>query len=144
MTVSEAGRVETTAKVENGILGISNSFTRYRGTARECVHASIRTISPHAHNKNRSRTEARFRAAPLHAYRALGSIILPPRLGSVTISAIASETQNPRQSGTGRGYCGWMVRGQGYLGVAPRTHATIKSWPSGSHKTILYPIGRWS
>jgi hypothetical protein len=37
MTVPEAGRVKTTAKVENGILGISNSFTRSRGTARECM-----------------------------------------------------------------------------------------------------------
>jgi hypothetical protein len=38
MTVPEAGRVKTTAKVENGILGISNSFpiprdnTRMRGS----------------------------------------------------------------------------------------------------------------
>jgi hypothetical protein len=39
MTVPEAGRVKTTAKVENGILGVSNSFTRFRGTARECVGA---------------------------------------------------------------------------------------------------------
>jgi hypothetical protein len=39
MTVPDAGRVKTTAKVENGILGISNSFTRSRGTARECVGA---------------------------------------------------------------------------------------------------------
>ena len=39
MTVPEAGRVKTIAKVENGILGISNSFTRFRGTARECVGA---------------------------------------------------------------------------------------------------------
>jgi hypothetical protein len=37
MTVPEACRVKTTAKVENGILGISNSFTRSRGTARECM-----------------------------------------------------------------------------------------------------------
>ncbi len=35
----EAGRVKTIARVENGILGISNSFTRFRGTARECVGA---------------------------------------------------------------------------------------------------------
>ena len=27
------------AKVENGILGVANSFTRFRGTARECVGA---------------------------------------------------------------------------------------------------------
>ena len=39
MTIPEAGRVKTIAKVENGILGISNSFTRFRGTARECVGA---------------------------------------------------------------------------------------------------------
>jgi hypothetical protein len=39
MTLPEAGRVKTIAKVENGILGISNSFTRFRGTARECVGA---------------------------------------------------------------------------------------------------------
>ena len=39
MTVPEAGRVKTTAKVENGILGVSNSFTRFRGTAPECVGA---------------------------------------------------------------------------------------------------------
>ena len=39
MNVPEAGRVKTTAKVENGILGVSNSFTRFRGTARECVGA---------------------------------------------------------------------------------------------------------
>jgi hypothetical protein len=39
VTVPEAGRVKTTAKVENGILGISNSFTRSRGIARECVGA---------------------------------------------------------------------------------------------------------
>ena len=31
MTVPEAGRVKTTAKVENGILGVSNSYTRIRG-----------------------------------------------------------------------------------------------------------------
>jgi hypothetical protein len=39
MTVPEAGRVKTTAKVDNGIFGVSNSFTRSRGTARECVGA---------------------------------------------------------------------------------------------------------
>lgn len=39
VTVPEAGRVKTTAKVENGILGITNSFTRFPGTARECVGA---------------------------------------------------------------------------------------------------------
>ena len=39
VTVPEAGRVKTTAKVENGILGVANSFTRFRGTARECVGA---------------------------------------------------------------------------------------------------------
>ena len=39
MTIPEAGRVKTIAKVENGILGISNSFTRFSGTARECVGA---------------------------------------------------------------------------------------------------------
>ena len=39
MTIPEAGRVKTIARVENGILGISNSFTRFRGTARECVGA---------------------------------------------------------------------------------------------------------
>ncbi len=39
VTVPEAGRVKTIAKVENGILGVSNSFTRFRGTARECVGA---------------------------------------------------------------------------------------------------------
>jgi hypothetical protein len=39
VTIPEAGRVKTTAKVENGILGVSNSFTRFRGTARECVGA---------------------------------------------------------------------------------------------------------
>jgi hypothetical protein len=39
VTVPEAGRVKTTAKVENGVLGINNSFTRLRGTARECVGA---------------------------------------------------------------------------------------------------------
>jgi hypothetical protein len=43
MTVPEAGRVKTTAKVENGILGVSNSFTRFRGTARECVGACFYT-----------------------------------------------------------------------------------------------------
>ena len=41
MTVREAGRVKRTAKVENGILGISNSFTRSRGLARECVGAAF-------------------------------------------------------------------------------------------------------
>jgi hypothetical protein len=35
VTIPEAGRVKTTTKVENGILGIANSFTRTRGTARE-------------------------------------------------------------------------------------------------------------
>ena len=39
VTVPEAGRVKTIAKVENGILGISNSFIRSRGVARECVGA---------------------------------------------------------------------------------------------------------
>ena len=39
VVVPEAGRVKTTAKVENGILGIANSFTRPRGSARECVGA---------------------------------------------------------------------------------------------------------
>jgi len=39
VTVPEAGRVKTTAKVENGILGVTNSFTRFRGTSRECVGA---------------------------------------------------------------------------------------------------------
>ena len=39
ITIPDAGRVKTTAKVENGILGISNSFTRSRGTGRECVGA---------------------------------------------------------------------------------------------------------
>jgi hypothetical protein len=37
--ISEAGLVKTIAKVDNGILGISNSFTRLRGTAHECVGA---------------------------------------------------------------------------------------------------------
>ena len=32
VTVPETGRVKTTAKVENGILGVTNSFTRFRGT----------------------------------------------------------------------------------------------------------------
>ena len=39
MTIPEAGRVKTIAKVEHGILGVSNSFTRFSGTARECVGA---------------------------------------------------------------------------------------------------------
>jgi hypothetical protein len=39
MSVPEAGRIKTTAKVENGILGVSNSYTRIRGVARECVGA---------------------------------------------------------------------------------------------------------
>jgi hypothetical protein len=39
VTVPEVGRVKTTAKVENGILGVANSFTRFRGTARECAGA---------------------------------------------------------------------------------------------------------
>lgn len=39
MTIPDAGRVKTIAKVENGILGISNSYTRSRGTGRECVGA---------------------------------------------------------------------------------------------------------
>jgi hypothetical protein len=39
MTVPDAGRIKTIAKVENGILGVSNSFTRNRGVARECVGA---------------------------------------------------------------------------------------------------------
>ena len=39
VTVPETGRVKTTAKAENGILGVTNSFTRFRGTARECVGA---------------------------------------------------------------------------------------------------------
>src|SRR5258708_8528880 len=37
VTVPEAGRVKTIAKVENGILRVSNSFTRLRGTAPQCV-----------------------------------------------------------------------------------------------------------
>jgi hypothetical protein len=39
VVVPEAGRVKTTAKVENRILGVANSFTRRRGSARECVGA---------------------------------------------------------------------------------------------------------
>src|SRR5260370_41550147 len=39
MTIPEAGRVKTIGKVENGILRSSNSFTRVRGTPRECVGA---------------------------------------------------------------------------------------------------------
>jgi hypothetical protein len=39
VTVPDAGRVKTLAKVENGILGVATSFTRLRGTARECVGA---------------------------------------------------------------------------------------------------------
>ncbi|WP_291856132.1 hypothetical protein [Bradyrhizobium sp.] len=39
VTVPEIGRVKTTTKVENGILGVANSFTRFRGTARECIGA---------------------------------------------------------------------------------------------------------
>ena len=39
VAVPEAGRVKATAKMENGILGVANSFTRFRGTARECVGA---------------------------------------------------------------------------------------------------------
>ena len=39
ITVPETGRVKTIAKVENGILGVTNSFSRFRGTARECVGA---------------------------------------------------------------------------------------------------------
>jgi hypothetical protein len=46
LTIPEAGRVTTTAKVENGILGISNSFTRSRGTARECVGACFCATAP--------------------------------------------------------------------------------------------------
>lgn len=38
-TVPEAGRAKTTTKVDNGILGVANSFTRFRGTVRECVGA---------------------------------------------------------------------------------------------------------
>ena len=41
VTIPEAACVKTTAKVENGILGVANSFTRFRGTARECVGASF-------------------------------------------------------------------------------------------------------
>jgi hypothetical protein len=32
-------RIKTTAKIENGVLGIANLFTRSRGLARECVGA---------------------------------------------------------------------------------------------------------
>lgn len=39
VTVPEGGRVKTIAKVENGVLGVTNSYTRLRGTARECVGA---------------------------------------------------------------------------------------------------------
>jgi hypothetical protein len=39
VTVPEAGRVKTTAKVQNGILGVTNSFMRLRATGRECVGA---------------------------------------------------------------------------------------------------------
>ena len=39
ITVPEGGRVKTFAKVENGVLGVTNSYTRPRGTARECVGA---------------------------------------------------------------------------------------------------------
>ena len=39
VTVPETSRLKTTAKVENGILGVANSCTRFRGTARKCVRA---------------------------------------------------------------------------------------------------------
>jgi hypothetical protein len=39
MAVPEAGRVRTAAKVENGILGVSNFYTWIRGIARECAGA---------------------------------------------------------------------------------------------------------
>ena len=32
VTIPEAACVKTTVKVENGILGVANSFTRFRGT----------------------------------------------------------------------------------------------------------------
>jgi hypothetical protein len=39
VVVPEASRVKTTTKAENRVLGIANSFTRPRGSARECVGA---------------------------------------------------------------------------------------------------------
>jgi hypothetical protein len=45
VTIPEAGRAKTTAQVENGILAISNPFTRSRATARECVGASFYATS---------------------------------------------------------------------------------------------------
>lgn len=45
MTIPDAGRVKTIAKVENGILGISNSYMRLRGTGRECVGACFYTAA---------------------------------------------------------------------------------------------------
>jgi hypothetical protein len=46
VVVPEAGRVKTTAKVENRILGVANSFTRRRGSARECVGACFTPRPP--------------------------------------------------------------------------------------------------
>ncbi len=39
MTIPDAGRIKTTAKVQNGILGSVTSLTRRQGVARQCVGA---------------------------------------------------------------------------------------------------------
>jgi len=39
VTVPGQGRVGTTVKVENGVLGITNTFLRQRAFAKECVGA---------------------------------------------------------------------------------------------------------
>jgi hypothetical protein len=57
VTLPEAGRVKTTAKVENGILGVANSFTRFRGTARECVGSLLLC----EHHKNQGLDLPHFR-----------------------------------------------------------------------------------
>ena len=57
VTLPEAGRVKTTAKVENGILGVANSFTRFRGTHGKCVGCLLLC----KHHKNQGLDLPQFR-----------------------------------------------------------------------------------
>ena len=39
VTIPGQGRVQTTVKVENGVLGITNTYVRQRAFAKECIGA---------------------------------------------------------------------------------------------------------
>jgi len=77
VVVPEAGRMKTTAKVENGILGVANSFTRPRGSARECVGACFYATT----------TKTKLGCAVIR----IATLIAP----AANLSAAASAGRNP-------------------------------------------------